>query len=474
MKKIVNKNFRKYVLTLFLAMCGTIIPVFSQIRYTAAVLDEATYGISNMSPCAIRHWRGTFSVAAANLGGGSVAFCLIDHTDFDNTFATPPLLPTIYGTSVHFSDPINYPNLVINDLFIVDNYAFFCGGISSGEAVYGYFDINSIYTISIQLYLYKLTPTPPNYPVSLQKLVAYDNGGMYDVVSFGHEGSDDFSTASVIVEIHDATSPNPNTEIVTMPCTPYAPYIANIFYNDIILTNSFVVLLGHELNTVAPISGISYPVFSIGQRGTVVNDILSNGSFYLNNPGESNYKVAGVALPNDQFAMSYVNDHGGGNYYTRLRVIDIPTMTNPYSQEFKKREKEYPVEMIYLSALESVEILQPVTDASNFIQMFPFLVSPYSTEILTPNDDEFKSLTAIDDHRFISARNTTIFFEDRTATVPHSSPSCPGNTPLKVTIINDLPPTNIPWGSYDNGILSQDAKTPGYFSINFKGCYSYE
>ena len=88
MKKIVNKNFRKYVLTLFLAMCGTIIPVFSQIRYTAAVLDEATYGISNMSPCAIRHWRGTFSVAAANLGGGSVAFCLIDHTDFDNTFAT--------------------------------------------------------------------------------------------------------------------------------------------------------------------------------------------------------------------------------------------------------------------------------------------------------------------------------------------------------------------------------------------------
>ena len=149
-------------------------------------------------------------------------------------------------------------------------------------------------------------------------------------------------------------------------------------------------------------------------------------------------------------------------------------MTNPYSQEFKKREKEYPVEMIYLSGLESIEILQPVTDASNFIQMFPFYGVLYNTNILTPNDDEFKSLTAIDDHRFISARNTTIFFEDRTATVPHSSPSCPGNTPLKVTLINDLPPTNIPWGSYDNGILSQDSQNTGISTTNFKGCYSYE
>ena len=466
----------KKFISLLLAVCGIAVAAFSQTRYTSVVYDENTYGISNAYHCAVRHWQGTFSVAASNLGQGKVAFSLIDHTDFDNIYMGTPPSPNITGRYSVFQDNVDFPKLYINDLYVVDNYAFFCGEID-GCAIYGYFDINNLLGTSLNLNLYKLTPsltyTPP---ISLKKLVAYNmGGGIYDVVSFGDEKKETelYYSSTIIVEINNATNISPYIQALYIPSSP-TPFPKKVFYDDIILTDSYVVILGHDLNFITASCGCGYPLFSFGNRGNVVTDIYSFGSYYLPVAWEANDKVAGVALQDDKFAIAYVNDHGSGNYYTRLRVIDIPTMNNTYSQEFKKQEKEYPIEMIYLSGLKSIEILQRVTDSSNFIQMFPFVSVPYTTTMLTPNNHEFKSLNAIDGHRFISARNSTVYLEDRTASIPHSSPSCPTNNRLKVDTIANLMPTNTLFGINETWNISPILNYSDVKPTNFKGCFSFE
>lgn len=462
----------KKIVTLLAILSCVVGPVFSQIRYTAAVVDESGLFISNNYHCSIRYWQNSQSVAAVNLGSGTVAFCLVDHSDFDNTYPGTPPSPNITAQYAVFSD-VNCPNLHVNDLYVVDDLAFFCGGIS-GKSIYGYFDINDLSGTSLNIYLYELPSSPTcTKPISLRKLVAYNLGGSYEVVSYGYEKENEYTSQSIIVEIHSATASSPFIETAEMNYVPPI-YNENYFYDDIVLTSSYVVVLGHDLNAIMPLSGTGFPIISIGQRGSVVADICTSGNYYLPVPWEANDRVAGVALPNDQFAMSYVNDHGGGDYYTRLRVIDIATMKNTFSQEFHKPEKEYPVEMIYLSDLEAIEILQPVTDASNFIQMLPFNSTPYAATMLTPSSDEFKSINAIDGKRFIAARNCTVYLEDGSATIPHNPPSCPTSTQVEVELIRELDPTNSIWGTQNSDNIPRITYSATPLSTTFKGCHSYE
>lgn len=462
------KRFSTILVVLFAAM-GT---AFPQMRYTAAVLDESTYNISNSHHCAIRHWQGSQSVAAINLGSGTVAFCLIDHSDLDNTFPYPPPMPGLTSRFAVFSD-VNYPDLYINDMYVHNDNAFFCGGIT-GEAVYGYFDINGLNSTVITLNLYKIPSSPPfTAPISLEKLVVYDVGSLTHLVSYGYEKEDRHTSQSIIVEIQDVMGANTINSVETGYSAP--PYPESYFYDDIVLTDSYVVVLGHDLNAIMPGSGTGFPIYSVGARGSVAADICAGGNYYLPVPWEANDRVAGVALPSDQFAMAYVNDHGWGNYYTRMRVIDLPTGTNPYSQEFNKPEKEYPVEMIYLDGLKAIELMQPVTDISNFVQLFPFAGAAYTTPKLNPSGDEFKSLTPIDGSRFIAARCCTLFFEDRTVSLPHQpSSSCPDHDYIEVEPIDELNPVNGTWGTFNFTFPNPDSQSPSVDQTSFKGCYSYE
>ena len=476
-----NKRFLKAfaVLPLLLSFTAS----FAQVRYTSAIHHSTMPGTQNGYGCPVRYWRNDMSVAFVKQDPTNSAFCLIKHSDFSNIFpAAPPPVPNANVDAALISLPINTidRDFTVNDIYIVDDYAFFCGTYYTANNVrksfYGYFDINDMSTFNVNIHISTLDASAQSLPVTLSKLVAYQDGASYKVVAIGNEKQMLVDGHCMIVEIPDVFSlPNTcNTAIMPVSTTPVHPGY-KLYVDDILLTSSYVVLLGHDIKTASAVTG--YPWFAVCNKASVVPDVISiTNNYFMPNISESNNTVEGVALQNDIFAMSYVHNENVTDY-TRLRVIDIPTMQNTHSQQFKKPQKEDPVEMVYLKDLEAIELLQCVYDSSNFILLYPFFITNYTTSMLTPDGREYKSLSAIDGKRFISMRSEVAFLEDRTASLPHSTPYCPNDNSLDVEPIKELPPIQYPvQGNLGSVDIIYDIISPSnyIFPSIITNCHSYE
>ena len=247
--------------------------------------------------------------------------------------------------------------MVVKDIYIVDDYCFFCGMVcsladSQFYAIYGYFDINDFFSNYMNLNIYILNSLTTTAPPSLERLVVYPYNSSYKLVAYGHEGS----SYSKVVEIDDAMNPAPTCSVADMGSFFWNG--ARLMIQDIILTNDYVVFLTDDANMRI---GYSY-----GNKNAVVNDLVSlpNKFYYL--PDEVNGIMVGVALENDDIGMAYV--HYNSYFSTRLRVIDVTTGTDLYSYEFYKYDKEDPIKMVYLNKLGKIELLQPITTLSDFVQ----------------------------------------------------------------------------------------------------------
>ena len=473
---------KKSLLFLFLAL--SVFSTQAQTRYTASIDYNSTYPPAfNTYGCPVRYWKNDQSVAFVKQSSSISTFCLIKHSDFSNTFPLPAPTPVFYVGSAYIPTPISTPsindNFTVNDIYIVDDYAFFCGNyidpLNKPKAFYGYFDINDFSGTSLNLHIHTLDNGPDDAPVTLTKLVAYEDGMSYTIVAIGNEKPEHPYGCCKVVEVPDVIPNPPSCNIADMPIMP--PYSGNKLYlDDIILTQSYVVLLGHDICVTSPVSG--YPWFAVCNKGSVVTDVCStmpNNNYYLPMLGEANDAVAGVALGGEVFAMSYVHYENYTNY-TRMRTIDCSILQNTYSQQFKKPSKENPVEMIYLKDLKTVELLQWVTDSANFVQLNPFATVNYNTSMLTPDGREYKTLSPINGKRYISACSGVVYLQDRTATLP-TTPICPSDMQISVEMMKELPPVNYPLqGSpktitVNAGIYSA-AIIPTFSLTNH--CYSFE
>ena len=484
---------KQKVLFLLLLM-GLSMSVFAQAtQYNSAVVIETNFNINNNYPCPVANIDKTYSIAAVKMNATTTAFCLINHDDFVNppspgTPVSPPNI-TADAASYSFTSPIT--GFTVNDLAIVDNYAFFCGTINSNEAIYGYFDYNDFAAFGgswVNVFVYSLINGSLNAPQTLKKMVAYKDGSYYKVVAIGDEDILPHYCTSKIVEITDATG-SPLCEVADMPNASYGSTPIKVFLDDIVLTDNYVAVIGHDANANSMCSGIpgtGYPWISFGYRSNVVNEICNMGlnpNYYLSNPNEANDAVIGVSLDEDFIAISYVYfDEITLKTFTRFRVIDIPSLNNIYSQQFKIIDKENPVEMIYLNNINRVELMQPVIHPSDYIQLYPLATANYTASMLTPNSHEFKSLDRIMDGgawRFISTRNTEIYLQDRTANLAGVPIPCPKEYILDVDCINNLPldqsacPIN-----YGTNILTPLGILPIVFQFNYPtcsvNCFSYE
>ena len=439
-------------------------------RYTATIAYDNTFGINNNDPCPVANYDESYSVAAVRMNATTTAFCLINHYDFVNTPAPaiPVPVPSITASVAYYTFNTPIVSFTVNDLVVVGQYAFFCGTLDDGtqQAFYGYFDINDFFPIgvasNVNVYVYCLTLGTKPPPATLNKLVAYKYNSMYKVVAIGDEKIIPHNCPSKIVEIFDATN-TPVCKVADMPDFSVTNYNRKIYLDDIVLTYNYVVILGHDENALSICSSTpstGYPWLSVGKRSDVIDEIfLWSRNYYLDHPLEALNAVAGVALHGDQIAISYVHyDEPTSTTYTRFRVIDIPSINNPYSQQFVKRNKENPVEMVFLDGIGSVELLQPIFHQSDFIQLFPYSNSNYTTTMFSPNSNEFKSLARLGSGTywsFISTRNTEIYLQDRTVNLPHSTLSCPDEQSIDVMSINALQiiqsPCNIDCGT--NGLF---------------------
>ena len=428
-------------------------------KYTAAIESDNILkigsGINTASK--ICNYNEDYSIAAVRKTATQTYFCLIDHSSLNNTLYSPPSSAPSCSTRYITTKFAGFSSLIVNDMYICSDYLFFCGECIDNsnvkKAVIGYFNILDLLpsSSSINIYYCTLISSTTAPPVSLRKLVAYINSaGIYTVVAIG-EDSDGYNYGiSKVVEISNATSnllPF-SCNVADFPRLSTSGQVRKVFLDDIVLTNNNVVILGREVNVISTMSNHLW--FSIGSKASVVADICSTSAYnnhYLAVPYESVDVVTGVALDSNKFGMAYVG-HDNSGFYTRFRVINPATMTNTYSQQYLNNEKYNIVEMTYLEDMRRVELLQPLTDSSNFIQLNPYATSPYTSTILTPDGKEYFSLNRVlllsTLTSFISVTNGKIYLQHGDSSVPHSNSSCPSNSNLSVSIISSLSINNAP------------------------------
>lgn len=457
------------ILLLFISVCACL-HAQGNVFFTATVQEDPIYVAENEQP-PICNWNNNYSVSFVKDHGKDI-FCLINHSDFFNIYpsgtASAPAC-SIYHATVNLPGHLDY--FYVNDIYIAEDYAFFCGSIYDTTkhkpyVLYGYFDLNDFFSDSLNINLDTITDGTTTAPVVLERLVAY----MYDpeclvykVVTYGYDDNYQYK----VLEIDNATNPASTCSVADMPFTPGGSPLS-IQLSDIFLEKSHVIVV--EYNAAG------YAGYTYGSRSSVVSDICNNNNHFISSSDETNGVVKGVALGANVFAFSYVHmDATTGQFYTRLRVIDLGNDANVFSYEFKKENKEDPIKMVYLSDLGTIELLQPIYDSADYIQLDPYIGSSYITTYLFPQGRQYNNLQRIGNQCYFSFHREKYFFLNRTSSTPFSTQSCPSFKEIEVNTITNESLMDIP-NLCGNNLIGP---IPIVNTINKKvpldpQCYSFE
>lgn len=472
-------------LTLFSALSVT-----AQTKYTSAVMTN-NHVIPHPDKTPFDTWADNYYVAFGRDATSpyNPVFYLVDISGY-NTFLplTPIPAPSFVSRSVLVSAPSSAGLLdfTVNDIYVVDDYAFFCGygvkkiapEVTVDVALVGYFYLPDFFTGNVQinhLVLYDVS-SYPDYPVSLVQLVAYWSVSGYDVVAYGEKPNGQ----NQVVEIKDVMSPTPSCDASNLPYSPfpYNPLFQDrLTIDDVLLTESNVVFTGHDHNMITLFA--NYPWYIVGMKGSVVSDICDpvvNPNYYLPSADESEGYVLGAALEGDSFAMAYVHpDNITENRMIRLRVIDPVAVTNPYSHEFKSGKGELVHKMAYLTKVKTVDLIVEEPSTTRFFQLDPYATSSYNS-VFFELDGAFRRIRAKDRVHFISSYGNQFYIDDRMANLPHSNPSCPINKDKVVQMIPNLQPVQAQPGSYFPHLILIPAQTIDAVQTHVvkADCFSYE
>ncbi|MBR6844424.1 MAG: hypothetical protein IKM79_04920 [Bacteroidales bacterium] len=406
--------------------------VGAQSRYTSTIQNRPNgSGIPNYPICNI---DSTNSIAFY-LDQGESLFSLINHSDYFNNLSVPipplffnehqaKLLPYLYGDCI----------LSVNDIYVVDNYAFFCGSIidtnhssSHSDGVYGYVDLNYFYNGSTNIPIFCRTI---NTVTVLYRLVAFKYDNKYKIVAYGDDISQHpyshYDCFSKVIEVSDVMG-STICDVATFACTfnAYGQATSKQFVDDIFLTEKYVVFTRH--NWYVQTGTTRLACFSFGEKGHVVHDLCSSTgmyNYYIPNNEESNDIVIGTSLEEDRFAMAYLHNNGINNF-TKIRCIDIPSMDNYFTLAFPKPEKENPERMIYYPELKTLVLLQKIYNPQDFAYIQIVNSSITSIPIVNPYQSGFQSLQKLGNTSFITTNGKTIFAADITASLPYSNAACP-------------------------------------------------
>lgn len=424
---------------LFLALLiGTFYTGSAQYRYTAAVWEDPNYG--NLYKTPIRNWKKNYSVTFEG-NGTSYCVCLIDNSSFFSPpyIVYPSLTPGPPAASVYrvtIPNPSLFSSLRVSDIYVVDDYAFFCGyywgfGSIVTTPVYGYLDLTDFFSPNVNINCYILSGGTTTAPRTLERLVAYPDGmGGYSVVAFGRD-----EHPCKLIEIKDATSISPTCYSYDFPISN--PYIemCEMYIDDISLDDNNVYLSGHDVSS-PPANQVWYGIY----KRTNIAGTMGN-TFYFPVSEKPNGSVICTSMPGESiFALAYTYfDIILNKWYTRIRCIDKLSGTNTNSQQFDKTEKYEPLRMIYLPDLSSIELVQENEKGTDFVKIEPFSSIGYNTPVLThPGYDYYYNIDTVDGHHFISACRNYFYIQDRTMSLPASTTSCPDNQEIKVEIIPNL------------------------------------
>lgn len=429
--------------------------LFSQPMYTSAV-QMLKLPASAMYISPIAKWTDNQSIMYLKKDASAMYFCLVDYTDFYNPvpLIVPMPAPLITGMYTQVVLPTGYSDMTVNDIYCVEDYAFFCGTIYNGRwtSVIGYFDIHELNTPNnTNIKFHILLPGTTNPPTGLDRLVAYKGYSGIDVVAFGDDMSEVGSTPhfsqTKIVEIKGLLASTPAwcdvADLVYVPSPSGSGAMNKQYVDDIFLTDNYVVLTGHGWRVPLIPGSVSdmYVHYLFGNKGQVLSDICGNMNYnrYFNDAWESNDTVVGTALEGDKFAISYVHVGNNQNFYTRVRVVDPTIPDNTYAVEYKLPQKYNPVRMVYHYGLKAVEVLQPVFNNSDFTMVDLGNSSSFTAPVLNPTSDTYHTMHGMYGNCFISSHENQIYLQNCSASLPMSTSSCPNDDYVKVSHIELMP-----------------------------------
>lgn len=425
---------------------------FSLAQNESALADETSYLSNAFGGSIVRNWQNSYSISSHM----SEEYTYFVKTDFGMTCASTgslPNFPALIAPSI--------PNLIIRDMKIVDHYAFICGNVLDSLApsnyvshgFWGYFDLNDFYNLNnlgVKINVF-------NSIREFYKLVAYYDISDYKVVALGSY-IDDLSYPGVVqypaclVEVNIMASPSSTQMIQFQFDTSGAP--RELMY-DLVLTNDYVVLVGilHS-NIFPPYYPHSTICVHLADRHNVITDpVIQTRYLYSTGAHEVNGNIHATYLFKNQFAFSYVyRDAATGYFYTRVRVIDVPSMQMNDAQEFQTFDKDEPIELAYDSTNNILTLLHPMPftyqssyNRSYFVQLTP-LTSPslYQAPVLIPVNGLFSSLDMFSNEYYVSTGMNHWYYQHTIASQPNVN-VCPKYNEINVSKITNILPTSYPF-----------------------------
>ena len=427
---------------------------FALAQNESAVGNENSVLVNAPEFSVVRNWQNTFTISSRG------KYLVKDSLGMIS--ATTGSIPYY---SALITDSI--PNLHINDMKFVDNYAFICGYVdvpgSHSHGVLGYFNLNDFYaynTLSIKLHVYD---TIRNF----SKMVAYYDITGYKVVAIGTcivpVSGGYYMYPSCIVEDYILSSITFNY-LRYVQFTPYGYPREHL--TDLILMDNLIVFVGY----LYKVSILSYPYNILCLRTANRHDVLntlSNCNLYDTGVDEVSGRVHAARLKVGMFAVSYVfRDEPSGVFFTRIRTFDLSTLNVVYSQEFPTYQKDEPIDMAYDLQNGILTILHPMPFSyidsylqSYFVQINPNAITPYSASVLSPKERLFSSLDMFSDVYYVSTGENHWYYQHTTAPEPNAN-NCPVLKKIDVKITpNPVKSIDLGWNFLSSSLVSIETRS---------------
>jgi len=310
-----------------------------------------------------------------------------------------------FGQTLSNSRQVIISNSVIDDFCVFDGMVYFCGAANS-QKVFGYFKESEFNSSSFNATVFKLANVDFVNRIKVYRDDATQNvnvaivGGRYDTSCVGYI----ISPSTLIVGKTNGVNFNyfQYEFSIFNPCY-YNYYIQ---FQDIVITNDYIVAVGYETETSRDIilSRIKKSNLASLEYLTITDPshVALNSTIVMEN-----------LKTNDVAFSSLFSDASTGNSFMRVYVFDMDNLTNMNIQDIKLTDKVFPDDMLFLPYDGTLMLLLtaggfPSTqDVSSMVYYLdPYATQPYTVDFMYDANNRWYSFDRLTSSYFVVGGRT--------------------------------------------------------------------
>lgn len=321
-------------------------------------------------------------------------------------------------------------DIEITDLFVQVSELFFCGYDNQNDyGVVGYMDIADFYLTSPATA--NITTVAVSQLDRLNKLVVNKDAGQFHVSAIGENQWHDQSYSYSSHHFFDCP------DIMAVPVVYTVDSIAGERYDDILLTNHYIVLFGY--NGDPSVNSIFYR--KTDRINAVPNTMFDDVHYFQY--GDDAYSVTtSTAMDGDNIATAYFYMYPMGDPVTRVRVIDVAADYMTMSKEYILPEKMEPRHIAFFRADRMLVVMQNFMHGGTYNTNFVYvdLLPPLGPSFIEYIPGVlFQFMTEHDNRYYHAASGSTWFWKDvLTAPTGIFDPNCPIRSKIDINDIHRL------------------------------------